>query len=85
MSAIGTLQTLTPTLSMSALRGETDTPASASYVRNDPKRTYGPDASAKRLFGLGRYDAARQAVERVVEMLQLPEKDPFVGNHSGRE
>ena len=70
---------------MSALRGETDTPASAIYVRNDPKRTYGPDASAKRIVRLRALRRSRQAVERVVEMLQLPEKDPFVGNHSGRE
>ena len=95
-----------------------------SMSANDPKRTYGPDTSAKRIVRrLKSYDAADQkhqdlirdvfgrnrcewrgddahddegfsywrfcplvgrAVERVVEMLQLPKKDPLVGNHSGR-
>jgi hypothetical protein len=38
-SANGTLQTLMPTLSMSALRGEADIPDLRSNVCFDPKRT----------------------------------------------
>ena len=36
------------------------------------------------LLLLALWPARRQAVKRVVEMLQLPAKDPLVGNHYGR-
>ena len=39
-SAVGTLQTLMPTLSMSAFRGEADVTDARLLSANDPKRTF---------------------------------------------